>query len=479
MIGPVIPLLLAQLTDRSTLADTLVGGRDPAALREYDLPSAIELTIPKRGALVGYWQGASESFFPDFMVVNDEDFDDTLAWSSSYLNAFVPITQWCRIWRRSDFRRLENWAGPSPLPKGYSPWIGAIIAECGIRAGNTVSLREISGTAAIASATFSAARALVVWGEFADFGELAQRHDQLSTKLRNSANQFPAKNLLPIWYVLSGSRWEGKKPVDTSSLLVFSELLSAISETGAPDEDQLVRIVELATEEFDLLELRECARGPQQRRVEAVDKLASRLATGPASPAIDAILGFGASLVDVGAVVLPDLLRRYSSHFPLAPIWAGVFAGAWSPKRTLSDFNGLGRIIYKELHRTPDVFSTPKADVSFPELTRWLGPKTTSIPVRGLFARTLNVELIDGVHAAFPTIRHERSKTNTTAEQPTLDLGDNGRKPNRPPQAISLSSLQAQLDELRTAMDSFSNEMEELRKSNSQKSKKRNTKRTT
>jgi len=416
-----------EVCHREELPDALTGGRGPHRLAKKSLASLMNLAIPPRGALVGVWGERFGDPFPDFMVVNDSDLADTHAWLSSFLNALAPITQWCRVWALSDFRDSIDAREKPDLGPSLTPWVGAILAECTVQGNGPVNLKDLSGTAALTSACFSAARAASVWGPAAQLPEIARRHDDLSVRLRDGSRRIAATQMLPMWYVLSHEQWRGRPPAEERALRPIRLALEYAISSGAERSPAIGEATRLLMEEYDLPELLRCGSGPQTQRVEALDKLGTRLQDGPKSGAVDAILGFGASLIDPGAAVLPDLLRRYSSTFPMAQLWAGAFAGAWSPFRVLTEFQGLGRIITKELMRDSDVFAKPHGDIGYDELTRWIGSSAGGkVPVRGMVARTLNVEILPGVTAPFPVGRPEQptSRDPSPARQSPLPLGE-------------------------------------------------------
>lgn len=444
-----ISSLTVAIADRGSLSEALVGGFDSLKFHRSSFTELDGIKLPSKTCLVGYWSDQPASFFPEFMIVNDSDLADTYAWLSSYLNAFTPITQWCRIWTPAEFESLQNPLGGKSISGGIGPWVGAILAECVSRTARNVSIQELSGTATLASSSFAAARALAVWGSYARFADLAERYDELSAKLRDDSAQVRAKQLLPLWYALAGESWIGNDPPEARALQAFRRVFRSAAYSAAGRSESMSEVIETLRDEFDLPELSDCGSGPQPQRVEALDRLATRLANGPKSPVIEGILGFAASLIDPGAVALPDLLRRYSGTFPIAAIWAGAFAGVWSARRVLSDFGGLGRIVSKELLRTNDLFSPPSSDISFDELSRWLGPSSNDrFPVRGMVSRIINVELLPGAPAAFSISRAEslRKDSVSTVRQRQLDL-DAPKRTERP-QSLSLANVSRRLEEL-------------------------------
>ncbi len=376
--------------------------------------------LPERGALIGSWGDVAGNPLPELLVVRDEDYADTLAWLGSYFGSMAPLTQWCRILTLSQADRIDHRESDISLGHRLSAWVGAVLAECSVQAGGAVNLKELPGSAALSSATFAAGRATTLWAHDVNFIELARRHDELSQSLREGARPVPAEALAIVWQVLSGSA-RLSQGSDRRALEPLSSLFDYAHDAGnANDTGELVQLLAReATEHFHLPELAECAKGPQVERVRALDRLAEQLLPGPRSPVLDALLGLGASFIDPGASVLPDLLRKHAQRLPLAPIWLGAFAGALAPLRVLSDHQGLGRLVAKNLLAPNDFQTRPACDIAYEELSRWISPGKSSqrLELRGMAARTLAVEIVPGVTCAFAHGRSEivaaPSPTNT------------------------------------------------------------------
>ena len=340
-----------------------------------------------------------------------EDYPDTLAWLDAYLNALVPITQWCRVITQTQVAELIE-PDRSPELRGLAgAWVGAILAECSAQAPSGVNLREVPGNAAVSTATFAAGRSIALRGQLSDLREIANRHDEVSIALRAEQRPLSAQKLVPLW--ASIVRDPGAAPT-VGSVDAFGRLFELASvENGKRESAEVAQaLVEQAASAFQAPELLACSRGTQSDRVKALDRFAQGLLSEPAVPTNDALLGLAASLVEPGAAVLPELLRRFSVRFPVAPIWMGAFAGAMSPLRVMSDYQGLGRLILKALLASRDLQARPSSDVSYDELARWIGGSTQhpKIPVRGMAARSVVVELTFGVACAFPFGRQEQPR---------------------------------------------------------------------
>lgn len=407
---------------------------------------------PARGGAIGTWSVTSGDPLAEILVVRDEDFSDTLAWLNSFFSGLSPITQWCRVVTHSEAARIANRPLAVGLGRMLGAWVGGVLAECSAQYGGAQSLRDVPGSAAVSTATFAAGRATAIWNDDSKFTEIARRHDELSHSLRDGSRPLTAGSLVPVWSVLAdnsttsayGDRRALKPVVDILCSLVHQvdDLESA---------DLVARTAMQARDFFDLPELTECAQGPQVERVRALDRLGERLAKGPRSPAIDALVGLGASFIDPGSAVAPELLRRHAKQVPIAPIWQGVFAGAMMPFRTMTDQGGLGRIVAKELLALDDLQGRPSSDIAYEELIRWIKPgRVQKLDLRAMSARTLSVEIMTGVTCMFSYSRTDVASTSSTRVEPARSHIDRSRGGGRTLQDLDniVMNLQSRIDNL-------------------------------
>jgi hypothetical protein len=425
----------AKSLDREGLINGLTNvmrvGLEPVEFR--DLAGA---TIAARGGIIASWHQDSDPF-PDLLVVRDEDISDTHAWLSSFFAALSPITQWCRIISQSEVSRLLRRNDSPSLRAKLGCWIGTILAECSAQAQQNINLRELPGTAVLTSATFAAGRSVAIWGEHCDLREIAARHEELGSKLRDGTRPISAMQLLPLWQTLNQEQNSLSKNPDRRALERFAVLFEKISpQSISANSEAMNENINTAVEYIGLPGLAECARGPQLDRLKALDQLARDLAGDAKNAPAEAFLGLAASLIDPGAAVLPDLLRKYVSSFPMAPLWLGAFAGCWSPSRVLSDHQGLGRLISRELLAQSDLEEKPHCDIAYGEIHRWLNGVTTSrLPIRGMAARAINIEISLGVNCTFASGRQETVRNETLVSSNAAVQAENQR--NRSVQGTS------------------------------------------
>ena len=417
-------LVRASILDREGLVRGLANfdACAPAQCAPVDL---VEHGIPAGGGILVSWDVAACDPLADLLIVNDNEVADTLAWIGSYFSQFIPVTQWCRVVSQHDARRLVAHSQAPTLKDALPLWVGLVLAECSVQAGYNINLKELPASATLTSATFAAARAVALFGSGAPLKELASKHHDLAIRLREGGRPISASRLLPLWYCMCEQEdWAGTQS-ERKALEPVLKLLKTLR-TDGDGKDGIASKLSLIADEFDLPELLACSRGPQFERVGALDALIRRMSAGPVSSAIEAVVGLGASMIDPGATVLPGLLRSHGSSMQMAPIWLGMFAGAWDRFRVLTDHQGLGRLIAKALLASDDIRRKPSCDIAFDELSRWIGSAASSkVPVRGMAARSLVVELLPGVTCTFAAGRSDSARADNSAPMNAQDRHTN------------------------------------------------------
>ncbi len=406
---------------------SLLDGTSDVSLRSTDSDRALRKEVGRGEVRFGYWGEYRKDPLPDFLIVRDDELTDTNAWLSAFLPGLAPISQWCRVMSGATAIRLADRAGNVADELTVGPWVGAILAEASLNFGRHSGVRDASGLVALSGATYAAARGAYIWGHAAPLGEICGRLEELGRRLGQGGRPYELRRFASLWGLLAKLEGSTKVNSDSEILAPFKEVAKRVPSDGLSTES-IRELARMVASYFGVPEIEMCAVGPQSSRVSFVDAVARRMVTGPRSVAIDAVLGFSASLVDPGVAILPDLLKRYSGNAPLAPIWTGAFAGMWSPMRVLSENFGLGRLIVKELTKPSDLYSKPSADISYEELIKWIGSNGESRPrIRGLSLNYINVEVVEGVtipvsYGSEHGRSDSRNTTSSASEQRTLDF---------------------------------------------------------
>lgn len=471
-------MVAIKVVARDELPGALAGADRNARLQQISLEQLRQINVPPKGFAVAYFGHFKGDPLPDALIVNDREYEDALGWLSAYLVNLAPLTQWCRVWRQSDLSRISEANELPTLMGALGPWVGSILSELALQGSGSASVKDASGNAATNTAGFCAAREIAVWGLLHNPLELAKRYDSLSTRLRERPRPITARQLLPIWAVLSPREMTAELHSLVSGLEPFRSLLETTLAGVSLEQEEIVEAARFISASFDLIEIAGCSSGPQSRRVLYLDRVASKLRTLnlPTSTS-EAIIGFCASLIDPGAVLMPELLRQYAGEFPASTIWAGTFAGLWSPIRALSEFNGLGRLVSKSLLKRADLLEKPSADIAFEELDRWLaGADRGRVSVRGMVLRSLAIEIVPGVVCPFPSgriaepaIDERNANRSTVARQRSLDLRTSAEET---PRSNDRGSNSVNVSDLAEALLSLQSRIEQLERADAERSSK-------
>ncbi|GAO56848.1 hypothetical protein [Novosphingobium sp. MD-1] len=448
-------------TSRENLPEILAGC-NANHFHEIGLKEISSAELARDEIFVGFFGADVFDPNPDFIVCNPDSYSDFVAWLAAFLPGHSPISQWCRVWRSNDFAMLTNAKAKPFLAHSLAAWTGAIMAELSAERGGG-SLADVTGLSAMRTGTFCAARATALWSIFDQYDELAKR----LTTISGSDQQFwkSYDEISALWYVLCGDTWLTKLPNRASGFDELRMLFRSSNGMETIEPDSIQGAARHFGNHFRTPDLVHCSIGPQSRRVDALDKVASQLAAASIKAHSNVILGFAASLIDPGAAVMPALLKQYSQEFPVAQIWAGAFAGIWSPARVLGEQGGLGRIVAKEILAPTDLFSKPTADIAFAEFERWRGNSSSrDIGLRGASPRITVVELLPGISIPLSISRVEPTRDNRASasggRQQTFDLeGDKNRLPSAEEKTatpISLEGLARRLRDLEQKVESIS-----------------------
>jgi hypothetical protein len=99
----------------------------------------------------------------------------------------------------------------------------------------------------------------------------------------------------------------------------------------------------------------------------------------------------------------------------------------------LTDHGGLGRLIAKALLVESDLDEKPQCDISYDEISRWLNGVTASkLPLRGMAARSLSIEIYLGITCPFAVGRTESARADASSaasrrDDPAAALAENQR----------------------------------------------------
>jgi hypothetical protein len=373
------------------------------------------------GQMQVYWKYDRDTDLaqPLLLICRQEDQRRLFGRFSQVRSELSPLTAWCHCVTPEQARRLVGPAVFANLEGWEACWVGAVIAEAFLLAER--SIEKIRLPTCTATQSFAVARTVALWGAESVHGLLG-RYDvaQKLVRQRDSGLSRVRSELEPIWETLIDASCGGRS-VSTYSdepsplvecLIRLRQLRSAHEESEAlafvepllglvPEVRELVRFHEMSSEErlrlFDMfvssLELQKV--GDSRRR-----------------SALCLLAGYVSTVVAGGAPSLA-LSEELASAWPAVIAWAYVLGGVGERVTWTSAFDGLGRLISRELTRTLRLDEPPTCDFSMDEAEVLIDTKLSDplVHLRVKQSRVLSASIRAGVNISIALA------DNSSAEQ--------------------------------------------------------------
>ncbi|MBI1774610.1 MAG: hypothetical protein HYR63_04605 [Proteobacteria bacterium] len=431
----------------SILRDTEVGWRES----HVTPTSALD---PKSGEVTLVYT-ANGFHRPFLMIVPTSDQRDILARISTFGADVAPLSQWMRVVTSDWARRLLN-DSISPSFGNLAPaWVGAILGEVLIR--EPVELTEIPISWVHATYGYSVARFRALWGDIRSPHKIVD--DIIAGRLLLRAESLrPPEGLAAIWFHLldlqSGTGVSLVSP--TSEQEIIRSALTEIQGSGTISE----KSVELmAREAPDLRDLSVIETIGAEDRVRLFDRFVEvlREMTGRREAKGRELLRFAIGYL-VGRIGAGEtnlkLLNVISRNEPATMVWATTLPALFRPFPWGRAFDGLGRLILRDLLAPLHPTDIPVADISLDELRVIVNPQVDykRLPFRTCQRAFALVELAPGVSHAMSlqgTIRHPRaSNVSSSTQTPLLPNIENREFANTPGNGYDLQAFLADLQDV-------------------------------
>jgi hypothetical protein len=384
-------------------------------------PDGPRLNRGAQGSIGVVWterEGPVSSARPVLIVVGETDQRRLFGRFSQVRSDLSPLSAWCHIVTPEQFERVHS-ADIEPDLQGFEAcWTGLAIAEAAILAGRPLASLKV--TACLATQSYAIGRTFALWGarsvsSVLDVFDNAQK----GLRQRDSALQGIRESFTPIWSVLSGVLGaRGPSNRDEEDIVVaVRSLLRAKSMGLAPELVILEEFGGLEAAEF----LRKLDSMSPEQRLRQFDKIVDALADVRSSPGeltkLSFLAGFLATVAAGGASSL-KLAESVSNRYPQITAWAYVIGGIGEPITWSSGFEGLGRMVSRELERPFHISEPPTCDFSVSEasvlIDRQLSDPLVHLRIKQL--RTVAVSLFPGVNIVIPL--HDQFVESQRAQSP-------------------------------------------------------------
>lgn len=315
-----------------------------------------------------------------------------------------PISAWCHVLPPARFAQLDEPTRPADLIGLEAAWTGVSIAEALLLSERTLSKLRLA--ACLATQSFAIARTVALW-ESATTTEILDRYDAANKLMRtggSGAHRLRA-SLMPVWAALVAATSVGTNATEHRNVVeAIQALIEARAERPNEDEGDAVyrALRSLPEAEF----LRNLQKLTPEARVKEFDQIIRALSkTDTADAALRNELcflaGYLATVVAGGAPSLA-MAEDISQSWPAVTAWAYAIGGLGERRTWTSSFDGLGRLVARELSRPLRLDEPPTCDFALDEAVMLVDPQLSDplVHLRIKQMRVVTVSLLPGVNVS-------------------------------------------------------------------------------
>lgn len=339
---------------------------------------------------------------PLVLVSREEDQKRLFARFAQLRSDLSPLSTWCHFASPRMFEALDGPTRDVDLGGYEASWAGLVVAETLLLAERPVSKLRLPGC--LATQSFAVARAHGLWGRTMARDAL-ERFDATQRLFRAGGARVSRlrEALEPIWAALAAV---GGGLLDTRQLGPVVDCLQMLGEArtrGLPDEPEAVgRKLRAALPEAEALY--GFASASPEQRLKTFDLAAdahAQLSPADGSGRRTALAFLAAYVATIAAGGAPTLsLAEARSHSaPEILLWAYVLGGVGERVIWTSSFDGLGRLVVRELVRPFRADEPPTCDIGLDEAQVLVDAQLADpfVHLRLKQARVVSVALLPGV----------------------------------------------------------------------------------
>jgi hypothetical protein len=420
--------------------DDLLEGREvgitfpwPSHHTLRQLPPGSTGVVWKKGSYPG------DPIQPIILVAHEEDLRRLCGRFAQLRSDLSPLTAWCHLFTPKRFEMLKS-ARLVPDFRGLqAAWSGLVVAEAQIL--SEVPLANLRFPACLATQTFAIGRASALWGDVSE-SEMVRRFNTANKlfKTDSAAQQSRAGKvrsaLQPIWATLNAFSRGLRETGELRPLVDSLEGLQDARQRKDRDEgERFARpLVEVIPEARDLFHLSEI---PPEQRLGIFDQIVGVLnKLNMVEPslqrsALAMVAGYLATVAAGGSPTL-TLAANLTPQWPEIMAWAYVVGGIGERVFWTSSFDGLGRLVARELMRPLTVDESPACDFALDEATVLVDSKLKDplVHLRIKQAKLATVALLPGVNVVNsinglppPNTKPQRAQPNRPLELPRDNRG--------------------------------------------------------
>jgi hypothetical protein len=400
---------------------------------------------PRPGSTGVVWLsvGSDDAIRPLALIINDDDIRRLCGRYAQLHGDLSPLTAWCRLLTPRFLDSLDSMTRTADLGGLEAAWTGLAVAEAVLLAERPIASLRIS--ACLATHSFAIARANALWSHLTvdeitrrfDVANRLLKGDSLTQKGEDRASKIRA-SLQPLWETLIALS-KGRRAYRSSEIEPIVSALQGLMTARAVKDPQEISYLVRALADYvpEAEELSQISDIAPEGRLRFFDKLVENLDQPEAARekvrrnALALLAGYLATIAAGGSPSL-KLVESLSLRLPEVTAWAYLLGGVGEKVLWTSSFDGLGRLVARELLRPLRFDEAPTCDFALDEALALVDTKLPDplVHLKVKQARLLTVELLPGVNVSVPigelnpqnVSRPETNRTTRVTEAPTRDL---------------------------------------------------------
>ena len=402
------------LTTTDSELDGLLRGEDVGTKGGVDFLARAPLHRGETGVLVALRPHSGEPSRPLALVAHDDDIRRLCGRYAQLRADLSPLTAWCHLLTPDLLHGLDGIVHEPSFRGTEAAWSGLVVAESVLLTRKPLANIRIS--ACMASATYAVGRVKALWRHLA-VDAILERFDVAKRLCRggNGSHRNEARttrvrsSFVPMWNCLSALTENSTGPGygDVKPLVMALKALRDAKSCGDADEAGLLirSLLPVAPEVHPLERLTEMT---PESRLRLFDELVSTYRLSDADDflrhnALGLTVGYLATVAAGGASSLA-LVDEYAEEWPELTGWAYLVGSIGEKITWTSGFDGLGRLISRELLRKLRLDDSPMCDFALDEAVVLSDAQLREplVHLRVKQARVLSVALYPGANIAVP-----------------------------------------------------------------------------
>lgn len=399
----------------SELNDLAAGLNAGTAVSWPGRRSTIKIPSGRIGVLWTAMAAGSGLVRPIALVIHDADRQRLYGRFSQLRNDLSPVTTWCHVLTPQRFEMLDSATRLPHLGGFEAAWAGLVVAEAIILSGAPPS--KLKSYTCFATQSWAIARTRSLWPN-TSVDEICDRLYSARRLTRGDESRLARlrRSLQPVWSILAAASDGG--PFDHSMQPLVAALHALADARAERVEQEVPRFAQmigmLLPEESRMLHGLP-SMSPEDR-LHVFDLLVDQLAAERNShsdvrrTALAFMAGYVATVAAGGSASLSLATDQAGDH-PQIAAWAYALGGVGEYVTWTASFDGLGRLISRELLRPFRLDDQPDCDFALDEGTVLVDAALSDplVHLRVKQGRNLAVTIYPGVNVTVPLSELQQS----------------------------------------------------------------------